>query len=329
MFSFLSYISGVFSACYEQSTAFFSLYDKVLYVTGCILDERSGGVGMEHILEIQHLQKSYTGSRFVLKDVSFSVPYGSIVGFIGENGAGKTTTMGTIIGGLKKDSGSIKIFGEEIDNKIAHREDIGVVFDDMNFSGSLDIQKLAKVMKNIYKKWNEEKFFHYIREFSLPQSQKIKSFSRGMSMKLSIAVALSHEPKLLILDEATSGLDPIVREEILDVFLQFVKDKKHAILLSSHIISDIQKVADHLVFIKKGEVILKVDKEELLQKYGIVTCDEKELHELDHLAVTTYKKNGEHVEVLVSNRHSIPDGVTMRNVSIDDMTMLLLKGEKR
>ena len=284
---------------------------------------------MDHILEIEHLRKSYPNSNFELKNISFSVPYGSIVGFIGENGAGKTTTMGTIIGGLKKDSGYIKVLGKEIDDIIVEsRENIGVVFDDMNFSESLDVHKLSKVMRNIYKQWNEEKFFYYIRKFSLPKNQKIKNFSRGMSMKLSIAVALSHEPKLLILDEATSGLDPVVREEILDVFLDFVKDKKHAILLSSHIISDIQKVADYLVFIKKGEIILTVDKAELLSNYGIVTCKKNELHALDKSNVVTYKQSGEYAEVLVSNKNNLPAGLTTKSFSIDDITMLLLKGEK-
>ncbi|WP_369900784.1 ABC transporter ATP-binding protein [Bacillus manliponensis] len=285
---------------------------------------------MKHILEIEDLKKTYPDSSFELKNISFSVPRGSIVGFIGENGAGKTTTMGTIIGGLKKDSGYIEVLGKEIDDMmIENRENIGVVFDDMNFSGNLDVYKLSKVMRNIYKQWNDEKFFYYIHKFSLPKNQKIKSFSRGMSMKLSIAVALSHEPKLLILDEATSGLDPVVREEILDVFLDFVKDQKHAILLSSHIISDIQKAADYLVFIKKGEIILTVDKEELLNNYGIVTCGKNELHVLDRSNVVTYKQNGEQAEVLVSNKNNIPARLTRKSFSIDDITMLLLKGEKR
>ncbi|WP_369900777.1 ABC transporter ATP-binding protein [Bacillus manliponensis] len=284
---------------------------------------------MEHILEIEQLRKSYPNSSFELKNISFSVPYGSIVGFIGENGAGKTTTMGTIIGGLKKDSGYIKVLGEEIDDhEIENRENIGVVFDDMSFAGNLDVHKLSKVMRNIYQQWKDEKFFYYIRKFSLPKNQKIKSFSRGMSMKLSIAVALSHEPKLLILDEATSGLDPVVREEILDVFLEFVKDKKHSILLSSHIISDIQKAADQLVFIKKGEIILTVDKEKLLNNYGIVTCEKSEFYTLDKSDIVTYKQSGEYVEVLVSNKNSIPAGLTAKSFSIDDITMLLLKGEK-
>lgn len=284
---------------------------------------------MENILEIKHLRKSYPDSNFKLEDISFSVPCGSIVGFIGENGAGKTTTMGTIIGGLKKDSGNIKVLGEEMDiTKVAEKEDIGVVFDDMNFSDNLDVNKLSKVMKNIYKQWNQDKFFYYINKFSLPQNQKIKGFSRGMSMKLSIAVALSHDPKLLILDEATSGLDPVVREEILDVFLDFVGDKKRAILLSSHIISDIEKIADYLIFIRKGKIVLGVDKKELLNDYSIVKCNEKEIDALNKFNIVTYRKKGEEMEVLVSNKSSLPSRLNKRESSIDDITMLLLKGEK-
>lgn len=288
-----------------------------------------GGINMEYVLEIKDLKKSYPTSNFELKKLSFSVPYGSIVGFIGENGAGKTTTMRTILGGLQKDAGSIKFFGEEMDTAIIKmRENIGFVFDDFNFSGNLSVNQLSKVMKNIYNQWNQEVFLHYINVFSLPKGQKVKNFSRGMSMKLSIAVALAHDPKLLILDEATSGLDPVVREEILNVFLEFVKDRKHAILLSSHIISDIQKVADYLIFIKRGEIILRVDKEDLLHNYAIFTCTENELQELDKSSIVAYQKIGEHVEVLVSNKHNSPRGIIPNDVSIENITMLLLKGEK-
>ena len=284
---------------------------------------------MENILEIKHLRKSYPNSNFKLEDISFSVPCGSIVGFIGENGAGKTTTMGTIIGGLKKDSGSIKILGEEMDStKISKKEDIGVVFDDMNFSNNLDVDKLSKVMKNIYHQWNQEKFYHYIERFSLPKKQKIKDFSRGMSMKLSIAVALSHDPKLLILDEATSGLDPVVREEILDVFLDFVGDKKRAILLSSHIISDIEKIADYLIFIRKGKIILQAEKQELLNDYTIVRCHKNEVATLKELNIVNYRRIGEEIEVLFSNKNSLPSKLNTMDFSVDNITMLLLKGEK-
>lgn len=284
---------------------------------------------MKYILEIENLNKSYPNSNFELKDVSFSLPYGAIAGFIGENGAGKTTTMGSIIGTLKKDSGYIKVFGEEMDfTKKKIKENIGVVFDNMNFSGNLDVMKLSKVLRGVYQQWDNEKFFHYIDRFSLPKKQKITGFSRGMSMKLSIAVALSHDAKLLILDEATSGLDPVAREEILEVFLDFVKDKNHTILLSSHITSDIEKVADSLIFIKKGQIILKVSKDELLNNYAVVQCKQNELKEINENSIIAYKNKEDHVEVLVSNKNNLPAGVHKKNFSIDDITLLLMKGEK-
>lgn len=284
-----------------------------------------GGNSMDNILKVENLKKTFPNSHFKLNNVSFSIRYGSIVGFIGENGAGKTTAMRTIVGALKKDGGSIKIFGKEINETDAKiKEDIGVVFDQINFSGNLNANELSKVMKNIYKQWNQEKYFEYLKRFSLPTKKKIQGFSRGMSMKLSIAVALSHDPKLLILDEATSGLDPVVRDEILDIFQEFVKDKKHSILLSSHITSDIEKVADSLIFIKNGEIILTVDKSEWLNNYGIFTYDKNEWKGMDHLIVTTYKN-----KVLVSDINDIPDKFAKEHFSIDDMTLLLLKGEKR
>ncbi|SET47842.1 ABC-2 type transport system ATP-binding protein [Oceanobacillus limi] len=284
---------------------------------------------MEHILEVQNLKKLYPNSNFALKDISFSVPYGSIVGFIGENGAGKSTTMGTILGTRRKDDGDIKVFGEMIHaQQVAVKEDIGVIFDLMNFSGKLTINKLSKVLANIYRQWDEKTFFTYVNHFSLPKDQEIEGFSRGMSMKLSLAVALSHDAKLLLLDEATSGLDPIAREEILDVFKHFVKDKKRSILLSSHITSDIEKVADKLIFIKNGMIELEVDKDELLHNYAIVQCNQKTFQEIDVNSKVAYKMQDDHVEVLVSDKKNLPKPLTLKKpFSIDDITKLLVKGE--
>lgn len=283
---------------------------------------------MSNILEVDGLRKVYAKSQFVLKDIDFSIPYGSIVGFIGENGAGKTTTMGAILGTLKKDRGAITILGKEVDvTKPKIREDIGVVFDDMNFSSHLNVDQLAKVMKNIYQQWDNDKYNHYIQLFSLPKKQKIAGFSRGMSMKLSIAVALSHGAKLLILDEATAGLDPVARDDILEVFIDFVKDKDHAIFLSSHITSDIEKIADELIFIKNGEIILKVNKDELLHNYAIVQCRSDTFHEINEDDVLAYITKDEMLNVLVSNKHGLPRGCQISDFTIDDITLLLMKGE--
>lgn len=281
------------------------------------------------ILEVEQLNKQYRDSAFALTDVSFSVPYGSIVGFIGENGAGKSTTMGSILGTLRKDTGSIQIFGEEMDSDNKNmKENIGVVFDDIHLSGGLTVNKLGKVFQNIYQQWDQKTFEAYTTLFSLPKNQKISGFSRGMSMKISVAVALSHDAKLLILDEATAGLDPAGRDELLDVLKEFVKGGNRSILLSSHITSDIEKIADSLIFIKGGKILLKIDKQILLEQYGILQCQDHELDQLDDHFIIAIKNNGDMVDVLVSDRHQVPQSMQTKKFTIDDITLLLMRGEK-
>lgn len=283
---------------------------------------------MESILEVEDLKKSYSTTEFTLKDVSFSIPYGSIVGFIGENGAGKTTTMGTILGTLRRDDGEIHVFGEKMSNeKVDLKEAIGVVFDDINFSKNLNVLQLGKVFKHIYRKWNDEIYQHYLGLFALPKEEKIGSFSRGMSMKLSLAVALSHEAKLLFLDEATAGLDPVAREEVLEVLLEFVQNGKGSILLSSHITSDIEKIADTLIFIKDGQIILKVSKKILLEEYAVLQCNENEYRQMDSKNILAHYRKSDYIEVLVSCIANVPETCEQRKFSIDDVTLLLMRGE--
>lgn len=237
--------------------------------------------------------------------------------------------MGAILGTLIKNRGYIKFLGEEMEHLSSKvKEHIGVVFDNMNFSHNLDVMKLSKVFGNIYEQWDDEKYFYYINLFSLPTDKKVKTFSRGMSMKLSLAVALSHDAKLLFLDEATAGLDPVAREEILEVFLDIVKDKSRSILLSSHITSDIEKVADYLIFIKNGEIVLQVNKKELLNNYAVVQCSPKEFNDMDKREIIAFKHIGEDFEVLISNKKNLPASFYQKDFSIDDITMLLMKGEK-
>ncbi|WP_078392669.1 ABC transporter ATP-binding protein [Shouchella patagoniensis] len=284
---------------------------------------------MESVLEVNQLRKTYRGSTFGLKDVSFSIPYGSIVGFIGENGAGKSTTMGSILGTLRKESGTVKVFGEEMDaNHVHMKEDIGVVFDSMQLPGDLTVYKLGNVFGQVYKNWDKEAYFHYIDFFSLPKKKKIKSFSRGMSMKLSVAVALSHDAKLLILDEATAGLDPGGRDDVLTVLQEFVQGQKRGILLSSHITSDIERIADFLVFIKAGEILLRIKKEELLNEYAIVQCTSDQYKEIEQNLIVASRKNGETTDVLVSNKEALPPSMKTKSFSIDDITLLLMRGVK-
>ena len=202
---------------------------------------------MDNALTLKEVCKQYDYSDFSLDKVTFSLPCGAVMGFVGENGAGKTTTIGCILNTLKKDSGSIQIFGKEMgDGDTWIRENIGVVYDGDNFPDYLTAKQLSNIMAGIYQQWDTTLFYKYLQKFRLKSNQKIAKYSKGMTMKLAIAVALAHHPKLLILDEATSGLDPVMREEILDVFLEFVENENHAILLSSHITSDLERIADYI-----------------------------------------------------------------------------------
>lgn len=288
---------------------------------------------MNNILEIENLTKKYKESNFELKDVSFSVPYGSIVGFVGENGAGKTTTISSVLNTIRKDSGTVKLFGQELtDENISLREDIGVVFDAINFSDNLTASKLAKVMSRIYKQWNNQKFSELLAQFDLPPDKKIKSLSRGMTMKLAIAAALSHGAKLLILDEATSGLDPIVRDEILDVFLDFVKDEGHSIFLSSHITTDLEKIADYITFLHAGKTILTAKKDDLRYNYGIIRCTAEQFAKIEKADILAFRKKDYQTDALIADKKAAGrkyGSLIIDNATIDEIMILLVKGENK
>ena len=287
---------------------------------------------MNSTLILKNVNKKYEKSNFAIKDISFSVPEGSIVGFIGENGAGKSTTMNCILNVIRRDSGTIEIFGREMtDEDIDIRENIGVVYDSNNFPEYLTAKQLADILRRIYRKWDDFCFEQFLRRFGLPESQKIKSYSRGMSMKLAIAVALSHDSKLLILDEATSGLDPIMRDEILDVLLEFVKQENHSILLSSHITSDLEKIADYIVFIHNGEIILNKTKDELIYEYGVIRCSENDYHNILPEDILSSMKKDYQIDVLIKNRKLIEKkykNLIVDSVSLDEIMLLLVKGER-
>ena len=287
---------------------------------------------MENILELQQICKSFPKSNFILDKLSFSLPYGSILGFVGENGAGKTTTIGCILNTVRKDSGLVKLFGKEmrdIDTDI--REKIGVVYDGDNFPGFWTAKQLSQVMEGIYTQWDNALFQKYLEDFHLPVKQKIKNYSRGMTMKLAIAVALSHHPQLLILDEATSGLDPIMRDEMLDVFLEFVQEESHSILLSSHITSDLEKVADYITFIHNGKLIMTASKNDLVYNYAVMRCKESQFLALDPDDIIAYRKRDFQIDVLVNNGKEAQrkyKGSVVDHVSVDEIMLLLVKGER-
>jgi len=287
---------------------------------------------MNTILEVQGLNKSYKNSEFSLNNVSFSIPSGSIMGFVGENGAGKTTTIGCILNTLIKDSGTVKVFGSEMtDNATDIRDNIGVVYDTCPLPDKLTPAKICGAMRHIYTNWDGALFKEYLTKFKLPEKKKIKTFSRGMTMKLSVAIALSHRPKLLILDEATSGLDPIVRDDILDVFLDFVQDENNSILFSSHITSDLEKVADYITFIHDGSIIFSEAKDVLKYNYGILRCKAAQFDELDKQDIIAYRKHDYQIDVLVANKQTVESkyrDVIIDAVSIEEVMLMLVKGVK-
>ena len=254
---------------------------------------------IKNVIELANVTKDY--GDFKLDDISFSVPEGSVCGFIGQNGAGKTTTINLILDIIKRDSGEIRLFNESIDkNSAALRENIGVVFDEMGFHEFMTGKDINIMMKNIYKNWDEDRFFQYLKDFSLPSKKKCGSFSRGMRMKLQIAVALSHNAKLLIMDEPTSGLDPIVRNEMINIFRDFVLEEDHTILLSSHITADLEKLADEVVFINKGRIVLAGNKDELLEKHGILKCKKDEADNISESIVVGADIGSFGAEILVN-----------------------------
>lgn len=284
---------------------------------------------MDNILQIRNLSKQYTNFR--LDNVSFDVPKGAIVGLIGENGAGKSTTINAILDLIKKDGGTVTFWGKELSSLKQMKEDIGAVFDEINFYETLTPAKVGKISASAYRQWDDNLYQNYLAKFQLPADKEIKSFSKGMKMKLSIAAALSHKPKLLILDEATGGLDPVMRDDILDVFLDFVQDENHSILMSSHITSDLEKIADYIVFIHKGKVLFSKTKDELRYKYGIIRCGAELFEKIDKTDILAYRKEDYQINLLVPDKEKARQkykNATVDDASIDEIMLLYVKGEQ-
>lgn len=284
---------------------------------------------MKEVLQVEGLTKKY--ADFTLENISFSIPEGTIMGLIGENGAGKSTTINAILDLIKKDRGRVSFWGKELSSSRQIREDIGVVFDGINFYETLTPSKVGKISAAAYRQWDEALYRDYLDRFCLPADKEIKALSKGMKMKLCIAAALSHRPKLLILDEATSGLDPVMREDILDVFLEFVQDENHSIMMSSHITTDLEKVADYITFIHQGRAMFTKSKDELRYNYGIIRCGSAFFERMDKEDVLTFRKEEYQWNVLVADkeaaRRRYKDAV-IDNASIDDILLLYVKGER-
>ena len=281
---------------------------------------------MEKAFEIINLNKSYKG--FSLKNVNLTLPKGYIMGFVGANGAGKSTTIGCLLNMVKADSGSIKILGRETAKlTAADKEKLGVVMDGCPFAEVFNVMDIKKVISNIYKTFDDEQFEKLIKKFNLPKDKQIKEFSTGMRAKLNIAVALSHKAELLVLDEATSGLDPVVRDEILDILLEFVQDENKSIFISSHITSDLEKICDYIAFIKNGEIIFVENKDELKDKYALIHCTKQQFEEIDPSAVVGTKQTEFNVSALVF-KEAVKEGVVAEKPSIEDIMLYSTKEAK-
>ncbi len=277
-------------------------------------------------LEIRNLTKTYPG--FKLDNINLTLPSGCIMGLIGENGAGKSTTIKLILDMIHKDSGSITILGKDNrDNIELTKEDIGVVMDEVGIPECLTVKQVGKVMMHTFQNWDEAEYARLVQKLALPDKKQFKEFSRGMKMKLGIAIAMSHNSKLLILDEATSGLDPVVRDEVVEMFSDFTRDENHSILISSHIVSDLEKLCDYIAFLHKGKLLLCEEKDQLLAEYGLIHCTADELQTLPSDAVKYKKENAYGVQAMVL-RNAVPSGIRVSPISIEELFVFMVKEAK-
>ena len=279
-------------------------------------------------IELHGVTKRYDG--FLLDNVSFALPRGAILGLVGENGAGKSTTIKLIMDAIRRDAGEIRVLGEDNQSSVfrAVKEDIGVVLDEAYFPEVLNATQVGAVMKQTYQRWDDAVYMNHLKLLDIPLKKAFRDFSRGMKMKLAIAVALSHNPKLLILDEATSGLDPMVRDEILTLFNDFTRDEEHSILLSSHIVSDLEKVCDYIAFLHKGKLVLCEEKDRLLEQYAIVKMPQSTLDQLPADTVVSSKSGPYGVEALVK-RERLPHGTQTEFTTLETVILFLARGGDR
>ena len=277
-------------------------------------------------IEIRNLTKSFKDFR--LENLNLTLPSGCIMGLIGENGAGKSTTIKLILDIIHKDSGSIRILGEDNEKNIKlSKEDIGVVMDEVGLPECLTAKQVGKVMKHTFKNWDQDEYDHLLTKFSIPDKKQFKDFSRGMKMKLGIAIAMSHGAKLLLLDEATSGLDPVVRDEVVEMFYEFTRDESHSILISSHIVSDLEKLCDYIAFLHKGKLLLCEEKDVLLSEYGIIHCSSEELTHIEPQFIKHKKETSYGIEAMVL-RDKIPADIKISPITIEELFLFMVKEAK-
>lgn len=275
-------------------------------------------------IEVKDLKKCY--KNFTLDNITFTLPSGCIMGLVGQNGAGKTTIIKLLLSMIKKDGGEITLLGKEQAN--CSFEDIGIVTEENGFPECLNASEIHPIFNNIYKNWDREIYFAYLREFKIPLDKKIKAFSKGMKMKLYIAAALAHDAKLLILDEATSGLDPVMRDEILDIFNDFTRDEEHSILISSHIVSDLEKICDYIAAVHEGKLILFEEKDKLLYDYSIIKCDENTLKGISKNDILSSRKTDYGITAIIK-KSAVANDMNEQPVNLEDLFVYMIRGQEK
>lgn len=285
----------------------------------------------ENAIEIKGLTKRYDG--FTLDKLSFNVPKGSIMGFIGQNGAGKSTTINTILNIVRADEGEIKVMGlDHIKDEHEIKRNIAAVFDELPFNEQLNANDIDFIFSDLFENWDSKTFFEYLDRFALPRKKKFGQFSKGMKMKLQIASALSHGAKLLIMDEATTGLDPVVRNEILDIFLEYLQDEDNSILMSSHITSDLEKIADSVTFIDKGRLLITGYKDDILENHAVLKCTKADFKEIDKQDFISARLTDFGADVMVADRFAAAkkySGLTIDKTTLEEIMLFYVNREKK
>lgn len=285
----------------------------------------------ENAIEIKGITKKYDG--FTLDNICFDVPKGSIMGFIGQNGAGKSTTIRSLLNIIPVDSGEIKLLGlDHLKDEKEIKERIAVVFDELPFHDIFNAKDMSRIFEGLYPKWNRNTYVRYLDRFQLPMKKKIGDFSKGMKMKLQIACALSHEAELLVMDEPTSGLDPVVRDEILRIFMEYLEDGERSILMSSHITSDLEKIADCVTFIDKGKILISGYKDDILDSHGVIKCTKADYQEIDKADFISARLNDFGVEAMVSDRAAAKkkySGLQIEKTTLEEIMLFYVNREKK
>lgn len=285
---------------------------------------------MDSILEVKNIEKTYPNNGFKLNKINFNVPKGSIVGIIGENGSGKTTTLNLILGLKSKDGGTAKIFGREFDiDDIGTKEKIGVAFDEIYLPSNLNAKEVSKIYKSIYRGWDENYYFSKLSDFGIDKEKKIGDYSKGMQKMVSIVIAMSHSPELLILDEPTSSLDPVKRSEVLEKFQEYIENGERSIVFSSHITTDIEHICDHVVFINKGNLIFASPTIELLYENCIIRCTSESFNKLNKSSMIAYLQKNNQVVVLLKSRDDLDkstEDIIIENPTLEEIMNIYSKG---